>query len=134
VVLHVVLVVFVGACVALTDWQVRRAVSGNELSWAYAFEWPFFAAYAIYLWWRLVHEAPIRPGRSKTPAPDSPETNGHGDLSADAAPKDKQQEEEDGELAAYNRYLEELATYDQRHDAPSLRQHPAAPPSGPEEP
>ena len=40
----------------LARWQVDRALSGNTLSWAYAFEWPFFALYAIYMWWRLLHD------------------------------------------------------------------------------
>jgi hypothetical protein len=33
-----------------------RALQGNLLSWAYTFEWPFFAGYATWMWWRLVHE------------------------------------------------------------------------------
>ena len=30
----------------LGDWQLHRALSGNELSWAYTFEWPLFAIFA----------------------------------------------------------------------------------------
>jgi DNA-binding transcriptional regulator of glucitol operon len=40
----------------LGDWQLRRAESGNELSWAYTFEWPLFAAFAIYFWIRSIRE------------------------------------------------------------------------------
>ena len=56
--LHVTVVVLVPAFVALFWWQVRRVREGNTLSWAYVFEWPFFTGYAIYLWWRLVHDQP----------------------------------------------------------------------------
>ena len=34
----------------LGDWQLHRALSGNELSWAYTFEWPLFAIFGIYFW------------------------------------------------------------------------------------
>ena len=55
--LHVVILIVVPAFMALCLWQVSRALGGNSLSWAYVFEWPIFAAYAIYMWWRFVHEA-----------------------------------------------------------------------------
>jgi hypothetical protein len=31
-------------------------LGGNGLSWAYVFEWPAFAVYAVYMWWRLIHD------------------------------------------------------------------------------
>jgi len=34
----------------LGDWQLRRAEGGNELSWAYTFEWPLFAIFGVYFW------------------------------------------------------------------------------------
>jgi hypothetical protein len=34
----------------LGDWQLRRAQAGNELSWAYTFEWPLFSAFTVYFW------------------------------------------------------------------------------------
>jgi DNA-binding transcriptional regulator of glucitol operon len=34
----------------LGDWQLHRAESGNELSWAYTFEWPLFAVFGVYFW------------------------------------------------------------------------------------
>jgi DNA-binding transcriptional regulator of glucitol operon len=34
----------------LGDWQLHRAESGNELSWAYTFEWPLFALFTVYFW------------------------------------------------------------------------------------
>jgi hypothetical protein len=40
----------------LGDWQLRRAESGNELSWAYTFEWPLFAVFGVYFWIRSVRD------------------------------------------------------------------------------
>jgi hypothetical protein len=40
----------------LGDWQLHRALAGNELSWAYTFEWPLFAAFGIYFWVRSIRE------------------------------------------------------------------------------
>ncbi|MDA8313395.1 MAG: hypothetical protein M0Z46_22815 [Actinomycetota bacterium] len=37
-------------------WQYHVALGGNELSWVYTVEWPFFAVYAVYIWWRLIHD------------------------------------------------------------------------------
>ena len=67
--LHVALVVFVPGCVALTWWQVSRALGGNTLSWVYTVEWPIFGAYAIYMWWKLVHDDPARPRPARSGPP-----------------------------------------------------------------
>ncbi len=56
VLLHAMALLVVAACLALGWWQLERALSGNTLSWVYTFEWPFFAGYAIYMWWKLLHE------------------------------------------------------------------------------
>jgi hypothetical protein len=34
----------------LGDWQLHRAEAGNELSWAYTFEWPLFAIFVLGFW------------------------------------------------------------------------------------
>ncbi len=106
--LHGALVVVVGACLALGWWQLSRALSGNGLSWVYTFEWPFFAAYAVYMWWKLLHEplAATRAGElesrraARPPREEMAEVVG----SLDFDPYD----ETDPELAAYNRYLANL--------------------------
>jgi DNA-binding transcriptional regulator of glucitol operon len=104
--LHAVILVVVPAFMALCVWQIYRAVDGNTLSWAYVFEWPLFAGYAIYMWWRFVHEKPeatqelASENRSADPAPQS---------KVPAAPEAT---EEDVELAAYNQYLARLAERD----------------------
>jgi len=96
--LHAVILIVVPGFLALCLWQVSRAIDGNTLSWAYVFEWPLFAGYAVYMWWRLVHEAP-----EGTPPPAS---------AGDPAARE-QQEKEDAELAAYNEYLAQLAEQDE---------------------
>jgi hypothetical protein len=102
--LHAVILIIVPTFAGLCDWQVHRALSGNDLSWAYVFEWPFFAGYAFYMWWRILHEVPTpvspggEPGLEARPADD-----------AGAA-----SDPEAAERAAYNRYLSELATRGKR--------------------
>jgi len=43
-------------CVSAFTVELARALSGNELSWAYVFEWPLFAVYALYMWRKLLNE------------------------------------------------------------------------------
>ncbi|HET6190440.1 MAG TPA: hypothetical protein VFE59_25990 [Trebonia sp.] len=40
----------------LGDWQLHRAMEGNGLSWAYTFEWPLFAGFAIVFWARTIRD------------------------------------------------------------------------------
>jgi hypothetical protein len=70
----------------LGDWQLHRAESGNELSWAYTFEWPLFAIFGVYFWAKslrdelrdhdaaanLAHERPAAdPAESETASADA---------------------------------------------------------------
>ena len=105
--LHLTALVVVPGCLALGWWQLHRALSGNDLSWAYTVEWPFFACYGVYMWWKLVHET--------TPA----QQKRRGSRSHEADPRphalsEPEVAEEDEELAAYNRYLAELNAADER--------------------
>jgi hypothetical protein len=54
--LHVALLIVVPCCLAAGLFELTRARAGNQLSWVYVFEWPFFAAFSGRLWWRLLHE------------------------------------------------------------------------------
>jgi hypothetical protein len=120
---HVAAAIVVPGCLALTWWQATRAAGGNTLSWAYTFEWPLFAGYAVYMWWKLVDD-PV-PGDATTPAAGRPAASGDGDERAeddraedDRAEDDRAEDDraEDDELAAYNRYLAELnASGRQKH-------------------
>jgi DNA-binding transcriptional regulator of glucitol operon len=110
--LHVVILIVVPAFLALCLWQVSRALDGNTLSWAYVFEWPLFAGYAVYMWWRFVHEA-----AEDTPPPATAGADPGGPAASAAddtpAPEETAQEkEEDKEMAAYNDYLAQLAERD----------------------
>jgi len=40
----------------LGDWQFHRALGGNGLSWAYTFEWPMFAVFAVVFWARTIRD------------------------------------------------------------------------------
>ena len=66
--LHAILLVLLPTFAWLTLWQLARAQGGNTLSWAYVVLWPLFGAYAIYLWWQLIHDQPARPGRRDAPS------------------------------------------------------------------
>ena len=56
--MHVTLLILLPTFAFLTKWQLDRALGGNTLSWAYTFEWPLFALYALYVWWQLIHDQP----------------------------------------------------------------------------
>jgi hypothetical protein len=58
--LHLTLGVGLGLCVAGFSFEIHRALGGNALSWAYVFEWPLFAGFAIYMWWNLLHRGRVR--------------------------------------------------------------------------
>ena len=53
--LHATLVAGLPICVGAFVFEVVRALGGNSLSWAYVFEWPIFAVFALYMWWNLLH-------------------------------------------------------------------------------
>jgi hypothetical protein len=112
--LHVVILIVVPAFLALCLWQVSRALGGNSLSWAYVFEWPIFAAYAIYMWWRLVHEAAEdgSPPATAGADPGGRTDSANGDAATTPPPDAEKEEREDTELAAYNDYLSQLAERD----------------------
>jgi len=100
--LHLVILVVVPAFMALCIWQIFRAVDGNSLSWAYVFEWPLFAGYAVYMWWRFVHEDPDAASRPLAASEEPAVTR----------PGAEQREDDDADLAAYNAYLAQLAERD----------------------
>src|SRR6202161_748719 len=40
----------------LGDWQLHRALDGNDLSWAYTFEGPIFAIFGAVFWVKTVKD------------------------------------------------------------------------------
>jgi hypothetical protein len=111
---HVLTVVLVVGFLGLGWWQISRAASGNALSWAYAFEWPVFAGFVIFLWFREARHAlatPPSPGAESgvdgTPSPTDPPAASVGirrPVRFDRAPVPVAADD-DPELTAYNRYL-----------------------------
>jgi hypothetical protein len=53
---HAFAVVGTAGMLWLGDWQLHRALAGNELSWAYTFEWPLFAVFGVYFWARTIRD------------------------------------------------------------------------------
>jgi hypothetical protein len=114
---HAIAVCLVAGFLALGWWQVHRAAGGNTLSWAYAVEWPVFAAFVGYVWAKEVRGA-VRPDRDRVSAPRGPRRGVDGQptrppvvvnravgaaAGAPAVPTGPDPEE--STLAAYNHYL-----------------------------
>jgi hypothetical protein len=104
---HLLMVVSFVGMLWLGDWQFRRAMSGNGLSWAYTFEWPLFAVFAVVFWARTIRDE-FRIRRGEMPAPGA--SVGLGDLPAGPATavQTASDGDEDDELSAYNAYLARL--------------------------
>jgi hypothetical protein len=110
---HLLMVVSFWGMLWLGDWQLHRALGGNALSWAYTFEWPLFACFAVVFWAKTIKdEFRIKRGQAPGPARAFGAGTDEGNLPATvravqastAAPGD----DEDPELSAYNAYLARL--------------------------
>lgn len=97
---HLALAVSVPVCLAAAWWQVRRAQSGNLLSYGYAVEWPVFAVLAFILWWQLIHYEP---------ADVSDDSGIHVEPSAEGGGRRWGTEDESPAMRAYNDDLAVLA-------------------------
>jgi len=106
--LTLVTVVLVPGFLAMGYWQLTRALSGNTLSWAYVFEWPLFAAYLLYIRWRLAREHRPTVATSDGHGGGSAAATGLGPGGTHGEGGAQDEAEEDEELAAYNRYLAAL--------------------------
>src|SRR5436309_15984693 len=100
--LHVVLVVSVAGMLWLFKWQLGRALDGNTLSWAYTVEWPLFAGYTVYMWWRLLHEQPEFAGSRTARRREERASRRHAKDQVRAV-------SEEAEMTAYNEHLARLA-------------------------
>ncbi|MEV6376393.1 hypothetical protein FXF53_17195 [Micromonospora sp. WP24] len=113
---HTAMVVLVVAFLALGWWQISRAAGGNTLSWAYAFEWPIFAGFVVFVWWREARHtvrgdepeqraesvAEVEPLVGET-GPTRPVVRRP--VRVTRVPAVVNGVEDDADLAAYNRYL-----------------------------
>ncbi|MFV2010496.1 MULTISPECIES: hypothetical protein [unclassified Micromonospora] len=116
---HLAAVALVVGFLALGWWQISRAAAGNTLSWAYAVEWPVFAAFVVFIWVREIRQA-----HRAVPGPDNDTPDN--DSPRNGTPKNAPSREEtfgrpvrvrsapgvtaapgpdDPELSAYNNYL-----------------------------
>ena len=54
--IHLGLVIAEAICIPAFLFEASRALHGNTLSWAYVIEWPVLAAYAVYMWAKMLRE------------------------------------------------------------------------------
>ncbi len=86
-------------------WQWRSAVrTGSPQNMGYALQWPFFALFGVAIWWRVVRDALHPPDATATARVRRPSRR----PAPEPAPAVPVPDEEDPELAAYNRYLAKL--------------------------
>ena len=99
----------------LGDWQLHRAEGGNELSWAYTFEWPLFAIFGVYFWVKsLRDEFRSQTNSSLTGATGDPAAMGD----SAGAPRDPEAPASAADTAgAADAYVERLKTEVRRHGA-----------------
>jgi hypothetical protein len=90
----------------LGDWQLRRAESGNELSWAYTIEWPLFAIFGGYFWVKSLRDE-LRSQASPDPTPAAGMTGSTADPADVAAGRMA--------TAAADAYVERLKSEVRRH-------------------
>jgi hypothetical protein len=119
---HVLAIVLVVAFLGLGWWQFSRATGGNALSWGYTFEWPVFALFVVFIWFREVQQA-RRSARAAQEEPETrPEPAPEFEVPRQEAPITVRRPvrvpvvgatpaEDDPELAAYNDYLGWLAAH-----------------------
>ncbi|MGC4810053.1 hypothetical protein ACLQ29_05925 [Micromonospora sp. DT228] len=116
---HVAMVVLVVGFLGLGWWQVSRAAAGNSLSWGYAVEWPIFAGFVVYVWWREVKLARRRTTDTDVPSAE-PAAEPAPAVIAGSRPAVRRPVRvsrapsggdavEDTDLAAYNHYLSWLS-------------------------
>jgi hypothetical protein len=95
----------------LGDWQLHRAESGNELSWAYTFEWPLFAIFGVYFWAKTLRdELKTQPNAGAHPA-----TGATGDAAQAISGPDPAAPRATDTAAAADAYAERLRAEVRRH-------------------
>ena len=123
---HVAMVVVVVGFLALGWWQVSRAAAGNAISWGYAVEWPVFAGFVVFIWWREVRltlRGPTAAGDAPEAAVGTPPAEASAGSTRPVVRRPVRVARvpavatggEDAELAAYNHYLQ------WRNDNPDMR-------------
>ena len=108
--LHLLAVVGFVGCQFMAWWQLTRAEGGNSLSWGYTFEWPVFGVFALAFWIKVIRDErkKIGPGEPKPRVRlTEPVLRGAPSqrYNRRAPAGDRVPDDDDAELAAYNRYL-----------------------------
>ena len=118
----VLVAAFVVACLRLGWWQWQRfGLTGSAQNLGYTLQWPVFAAFAVFMWWRLskleakrraelAQAAEAEAGSPAAEPPEPTESAVSPSAEPDRSPAEARRpdEEPDDELAAYNRYLARL--------------------------
>lgn len=108
------MIVGAAGCLALAWWQWTRfeSASGSFQNLGYALQWPLFAGFVVYAYYKFVRyeDAPPEPVNrdavTEIPQGLLPEK-----------PRIASQSDDDPELREYNAYLAELARKDKEHPA-----------------
>ena len=143
---HVLAVVAVVSCLLLADWQWGRAEITHSLqNMAYAAQWPLFAVFFAVMWWRMLRLESQRldeeaaelaeAGEFDESAESVPESERGSGAGEPAVPVQasgvepiagrvrsqsratEPDDDDDPDLAAYNRMLAELAVRDREAEA-----------------
>jgi hypothetical protein len=114
---HLLMAVSFWGMLWLGDWQLHRALAGNGLSWAYTFEWPLFAGFAVVFWaktikdeFRIRRDGPPGTLAGSSDSDDLPVSVRPVQVSVGTA-----EDDDDEELSAYNAYLARLNDEVKRH-------------------
>ena len=112
---HLLMAVSFWGMLWLGDWQLHRALAGNGLSWAYTFEWPLFAGFAVVFWAKTIRDE-FRLKRGETLGASSGERDSLplGVMGVQVS-VGTAEDDEDEELSAYNAYLARLNDEVKRH-------------------
>jgi hypothetical protein len=122
---HALAVFLVGLFLRMGWWQWTKGESdhGTLQNLCYGVEWPIFAAFVIFWWWKMIREDLKPSGQDRVHPPPGNRDGGAGvpvpahrpgvpAVAASAPPaagdSADDQDDEDRELAAYNRYLASL--------------------------
>jgi hypothetical protein len=107
---HLLVVASVVGMLWLGDWQLRRAEAGNALSWAYTFEWPLFAVFAVFFWIKTIRDEAHPADAEEAAPPADVSLPARAQRAAAVAGEEAEPgEPEDPDLVAYNAYLARLS-------------------------
>jgi len=97
-------------CLGLAWWQWERfeSATGSWQNLGYVLQWPLFGLFPAFLFWRMRRLRQQHPGRPEPSRPAAPQAR----PAVTRVPR--QDDDQDDELAAYNRYLAELNARDQQ--------------------